>query len=519
MANFNNSGGESSRKNMNFSNEQFSKEKTVLVGCPVDGFGAVEAEMIIDEIEKKCGVGSVVACVPKNGVGYEVVLRERKMMESVIGELSLNGKKCAVNELEASFKYVSILNLSMYVSDREIIDRFSKIGVEIVSPIKKHRMKSKNNVFDGTRIFKVKLPPNMASIPYSMKFSVNEKETAYYRVIHNQQVKVCSGCFSSEHIYKDCPEFKCFECGQQGHISRKCLKNKCAFCFRKKDYCNCKAREELQIVNQFPQFSSENLQEMSCRELIKEADEEAMKTTDVKVGYMDKNCKEKEVCTSVQENVDSREGTDVGDSMEDGIVSVNGDASHYTEDVDEVGFGESAKGGASLCTDDEGDGDWNGDGIYIDEEECFEMDDGVGDDSAECVRDDKVKKGTDKELNNICLNNCNIEPVLLTKSNVELSGENRIDKMSDGFSVESAVSPLEQNDSSQGEVRSSCDSLDEITMDTFPVVSEDQEESGDTFTVVGKKRNYLGIKRRSMLNIKPNIKAARLSNLQKHLNS
>ncbi|CAC5411990.1 unnamed protein product [Mytilus coruscus] len=100
-------------------------------------------------------------------------------------------------------------------------------------------MHSRLAIYDGTRVFKAKLPPTLASIPYSMKFSVNGRETAYYRVIHNNQVKVCSSCFSPTHLYKDCPDFKCFECGLQGHIVKNCPEYKCKACSRLKSECEC----------------------------------------------------------------------------------------------------------------------------------------------------------------------------------------------------------------------------------------------------------------------------------------
>jgi len=80
-------------------------------------------------------------------------------------------------------KIASIINISMYVTDDEIIDRFDQIGVEIGFLIRKCKMNSRANVYDGIRVFKVVLPPTLASIPYSMKFSVNKKEHAFYGVI------------------------------------------------------------------------------------------------------------------------------------------------------------------------------------------------------------------------------------------------------------------------------------------------------------------------------------------------
>lgn len=220
--------------------EVFKKEQTVIV--TVNDTKVIEPEDIIDEIERKCGKGSVMACVPKNGVAYEVVVSERRMVGELNEELNIKGESYQVKELTSRMKIVSIINLSMYVTDDEIVDRFDRIGVEIISPIRKHKMNSRANVYDGTRVFKVVLPPTLASIPYSMKFSVNEKENAFYRVIHNDQIKVCSGCFSADHIYKNCPDFKCFKCQEQGHIGKHCPKNVCEVCSFRKPNCECRKR-------------------------------------------------------------------------------------------------------------------------------------------------------------------------------------------------------------------------------------------------------------------------------------
>ena len=168
--------------------EVFKKEHTVLV--TVNDIKVIEPEDIIDEIEKKSGKGSVMACVPRNGVAYEVVLSERRMVGELTENLNIKGQSYHVNELTSRMKIVSIINLSMYVTDDVMIDRFDRIGVEIVSPIRKRKMNSRANAYDGTRVFQVVLPLTLASIPYSMKFSVNEKENAFYRVIHNDQIKV-----------------------------------------------------------------------------------------------------------------------------------------------------------------------------------------------------------------------------------------------------------------------------------------------------------------------------------------
>ncbi|CAC5390424.1 unnamed protein product [Mytilus coruscus] len=90
----------------------FSKEQTVTVN--VVNTNLIKPESVFDEIEKRCGTGSVLACIPKFGTSYEVVMQERRYVGEISGDhLSLQGKTCPVNELISVFKIVSIINLSI----------------------------------------------------------------------------------------------------------------------------------------------------------------------------------------------------------------------------------------------------------------------------------------------------------------------------------------------------------------------------------------------------------------------
>ncbi|KAK2814282.1 hypothetical protein Q5P01_000645 [Channa striata] len=40
----------------------------------------------------------------------------------------------------------------------------------------------------------------------------------YFRVVHNNQIKVCRICLQLGHVVRDCPEFTCFKCDKQGII-------------------------------------------------------------------------------------------------------------------------------------------------------------------------------------------------------------------------------------------------------------------------------------------------------------
>lgn len=215
----------------------FTRDLTVIID--VGDNKAVKPEILIDSIELHCGRDDVVAaCVPKSGNLYEVTLKNENCIEYLRDGVEVKGKQFDCQELVSKFRIVSIMNLSCYVTDEEINKQFTAIGVEIVSEIRRHCYKG-TTVADGTRIMKVKLPDNMVSLPYSMKFHATEKDFAYYRVIHNDQKKVCSKCFSADHMYKECPSYLCYACDEQGHVKKNCPYPVCSSCELTKSKCKC----------------------------------------------------------------------------------------------------------------------------------------------------------------------------------------------------------------------------------------------------------------------------------------
>lgn len=234
----------------------FTRDLTVLIDV-IDN-NAVKPEVLIDSIELHCGKDDVVAaCVPKSGNAYEVTLKSDECIEILRDGLEVCGKQFECQELVSKFKIVSIMNLSCYVTDDEIHKKFEAIGVEIVSDIKRHCYKG-TSVADGTRIMKVKLPQNMVSLPYSMKFNHTEKEYSFYRVVHNDQKKVCSKCFSVDHMYKECPMYTCYACDEQGHVRKECPHPFCSSCKYIKSKCTCEPSSQSGFVFAGNGFNSAN---------------------------------------------------------------------------------------------------------------------------------------------------------------------------------------------------------------------------------------------------------------------
>ncbi|CAC5408378.1 unnamed protein product [Mytilus coruscus] len=360
--------------------DNFSKEQTVRVN--VGDTQLISPELVIDEIEKKCGVGSVLACVPKNGTGYEVVMRERRNVGEISGDrMSIQGKSCSVNELISVFRIVSIFNMSMYVTDEEIIDRFDRMGVEIVTDIKKRKMSSRSTVYDGTRVFKVKLPPTLASIPYSMKFTVSGKETAYYRRINVRLPTDKNDC--------DCLTRKRYFGEGFGEIPA--VKRKTPW-----GSVSDNKRKYQEINTSFEENNAE------LKESENENDLVSVNTSDISPSVI---CSEQGTSDNVIKSKVIKVVADIhtGSNMCDGVES-NGEDGNG-EDADDNGGndngnGDVEDGNGEIGDDNEGDGIGNGD--EDNEDEFTDADESMEDDVTETVDNasdngEKTKIATDND--------------------------------------------------------------------------------------------------------------------------
>lgn len=139
------------------------------------------------------------------------------------------------------------MHLPAYIDDQDILEKLEAWGVTPSSSIKR-RTYPGTEISDGTRYVKAKFPKEVTSLPYSSKFETAEG-TQYFRIIHDGQVKTCRLCMDPGHVLKDCPEFKCYQCEEQGHFARSYNAVRCPECIKVLVRCECWMGREKIVAN------------------------------------------------------------------------------------------------------------------------------------------------------------------------------------------------------------------------------------------------------------------------------
>ena len=112
---------------------------------------------------------------------------------------------------------VSIMGLKAYISDAEVYEKLQQYG-EIKGNIIRLKYKANHELAgleNGNRLLRMVL--TSPSIPYSLQIGGE-----WCRIIHNNQLLICSNCNEIGHSRKNCPHIECRICHQLGHISFHC---------------------------------------------------------------------------------------------------------------------------------------------------------------------------------------------------------------------------------------------------------------------------------------------------------
>lgn len=200
--------------------EKYGKELTVEV--EVEGTDGVSMMEVLKEVKRKCG--DVMGCRVRGERIYEITMKDEQGKTKLMDGVRVKGALVLARDIISKDMVVSFINLPVYLDDEDILSRLEEWGVRPMSAIKRRKWPG-TEIADGTRFLKVRFNKEVCSLPYSTKF-VTLRGAEYFRVIHDRQVRVCRLCIKPGHIFRECPEFKCFRCLKTGHYARECVERR-----------------------------------------------------------------------------------------------------------------------------------------------------------------------------------------------------------------------------------------------------------------------------------------------------
>lgn len=244
----------------------------------VEGESTIPMLQLLKAVDSTCG--RVLGCRSKRVNKWEMTMSNPRGKDRLLDGFKIGDSCIVASEVTRDTRIVSFLNLTLYVTDAQIYYKLTMWGVEPASPIKKKKW-ARTEVLDGTRFLKVRFTDIVTSLPYSTKFLPVEG-VEYFRVLHDSQQKVCRLCLQPGHIIRECPDFRCFKCKENGHYACECTvgAERCVKC---KDIpCSCKQDDTADMSGQDNE-EEQNAAAVGGGEVVPESGEPVIQTAEESV--------------------------------------------------------------------------------------------------------------------------------------------------------------------------------------------------------------------------------------------
>ncbi|ESO93650.1 hypothetical protein LOTGIDRAFT_104694, partial [Lottia gigantea] len=193
---------------------------------------------MIDKLEECIGVGNVYAVIPRRPDILEVTVKDKQCAEKLSEGFKVGDKNFVCRIPYSPFTVVSFMDIPSYIEDSVLVEKLKVFRIEIDGEVVRHFHDKHKTVENGIRHVRCLFSPELKSLPWAVKLETING-TKSYRVIHNNQTKVCNKCYSDSHIIANCPQIQCRRCNQYGHMGNTCMIKLCNICKHLETECVC----------------------------------------------------------------------------------------------------------------------------------------------------------------------------------------------------------------------------------------------------------------------------------------
>ncbi|ESO90910.1 hypothetical protein LOTGIDRAFT_74358, partial [Lottia gigantea] len=212
--------------------------KELIVDIDVVDLTKINIGEFIDEIEDVVGIGNVYAVTKCRPNIIQVALNSKENAEKLCNGLSVNDKTFDCNFAYSPYTIVSFMDIPSYIEDIVLINKLRIFNIEIEGKVIRHYYDKYETIENGIRHVKCIFPPDVKSLPWAVNLETIHGFKSF-RVIHNNQTKVCHKCLQDSHVIANCPKIECRKCHQLGHMANKCTVKYCEICKKLDINCVC----------------------------------------------------------------------------------------------------------------------------------------------------------------------------------------------------------------------------------------------------------------------------------------